>query len=424
MMTEQRDERDERVRAAVRTHIAAQHVPPPNLARIVARAEGGARPRRRSGWVIQAVAAAVAVVVCGTVTAVAVTVTQGGTRYAVAPLFSFSPDKIPDFAKLPGPESVWPDAVRRLPPTLPDGTTYRVTDTTDGDDLLVIPSGRAAGPLLFNPDTEKTRGVATATVTDGLSQPQVTTAWVAGDRVVWFLEGRRAGQVAREAWLAPLGGGTATKLADLPAISGTAVLAGDAMIWEEFGPGRGKDDVKIRRLPLDGGPIADVPGSRGYWLSTIPGWITTQYPGTPHGEPERSGELVDVATGKRYRWKANEEMVATVQCGPTWCAGWTVGEEVAVQDLDGREYTPLKVRGSLDPGLDGRLAIGSVGDRWVVWDRETGRAAAITPDHLDDPFGQGPAPFILERGSDLRSPVQVWRTADGSYTMLDLKRLW
>jgi hypothetical protein len=418
MTTEPLGDRDERVRAAVRTHIAAHPVPPPDLARIVARAEGAARPRRRSGWMVTAVAAAVAAVLCGTVAAVALT--RAEVHHAITPVLS--PDRIPDFAKLPGPEVVWPDAVRKLPPKLPDGSNYRVTDTTDGDDLLVVPEGRAAGPLLFNPDTGATRSVATASVTDGLSQPRVSVARVASDRVVWFLEGRRDGRTAREAWLAPLTGGEATRLADLPAISGTAVLAGDAMIWEAYGPGQGKDDVVIRRLPLDGGPIADVPGSRGYWLSTIPGWITSQYPGTPFGEPERTGELVDVATGKRYRWKANEEMVATVACGPAWCTGWTVGDEAAIQDLDGSNYVSLKERGNLDPGLEGRLAIGSVAGRWVVWDRGSGRAAAIERKHPEDRFA--PQPLFEQYGTDLRSPVQTWTAPDGTFTMLDLKRLW
>lgn len=421
MMTEPLGDRDERVRAVVRTHIAAQRVPPPDLARIVARAERGARPRRRSGWVVQAVAAAVAVLVCGTVTAV-VTLARPETRHGVAPTFSFAPDKIPDFAKLPGPEAVWPDAVRRVPERLPDGSDYTVADTTDGDDLLVVPVGRAAGPLLFNPDSGAVREVATAAVTNGLSQPRVTAARVAGDRVVWFLEGRRNGRTAREAWLAQLAGGAATKLADLPAISGFPVLAGDSMIWEEFGPGQGQDDVKIRRLSLRGGPIAEVPGSRGYWLSTIPGWITSQYPGTPFGEPERTGELVEVATGKRYRWKANEEMVGTVACGPTWCAGAGVGEEVAVQDLDGGHFVSLKERGGLEPGFGGRLAIGNVGSRWVVWDRGTGRAAVLERKPIGDPFSRQSE--LLLQGMSSRSPVQVWQAPDGTFKLLDLKRLW
>jgi hypothetical protein len=165
-----------------------------------------------------------------------------------------------------------------------------------------------------------------------------------------------------------------------------------------------------------------VPGSRGYWLSTVPGWITTQYPGSPFGEPERTGELIDVATGKRYRWKANEEMVATVACGSTWCAGGTVGEEAAIQNLDGSGFVALKGRGSLEPGFEGRLAIGNVGERWVVWDRGTGRAAVIERKRVDDPFARKVE--LLVEGIRSRSPVQVWQAPDGTFKMLDLKRLW
>jgi hypothetical protein len=420
MMTEPLDDRDERVRAAVRSHLAAQPVPPPDLARIVTRAEGAARPRRRSGWVVHAVAAAVAVVVCGTVTAVAVT--RAETRYGVAPVFSFAPDRIPDFAKLPGPEAVWPDAARQLPAELPDGSLYRVTDTTDGEDLLVVPDGRATGPLFFNPRTGAVRGVAPDSVTAGLAAPRVSTARIVDGRVVWFVSGRRDGRTVREAWSVPLAGGEATRLADPPpaAADGTVVLAGDRLIWEEYGPGQGQDDVVIRQLPVRGGPVTDVPGSRGSWLSTVPGWITTQYPGTPFGEPERTGELVDVATGKRYRWKANDEMEATVACGPQWCTGWNVDGDVAIQDLDGGGYLELKVEGSLDPGLDGRFAIGGVGDKRVVWDRHTGRAAAI--DERSTPIGADPAVHSRLR-SDPRSLVQTWMAEDGSLNMLDLRRI-
>lgn len=419
MKTEPLGERDERVVAAVRKHIATRPVPPPSLDRIVARAEGADRPRRPSGWVLQAAAAAVAVVVCGTVIAVTVSRSERNTGVATV----VSPDRIPNFARLAEPQKVWPHAVRRLPQKLPDGSVYAVADTTDGDDVLVVPDGRAAGPMLLNPGSGAVRPVATASVTDGLSAPRVTAARVAGDRVVWFLQGRRAGNTVREAWSAPLAGGEATRLADLPASAtgGRAVLAGDSMIWEEYGPGQGQDDVVIRRLPLAGGPVTEVPGSRGYWLSTVPGWITTQYPGTPFGEPERTGTLIEVATGRRLRWKANDEMESTVACGPEWCTGWTVGGYAALQDLDGGGYVDLKQVGSLDPSLEGRLALGSLGQRSVVWDRGSGRAAMIPQ---EPPRGGLEPRFSALYSADPRSPVLTWQATDGTYMMLDLTRLW
>ena len=124
---------------------------------------------------IQAVAAAVAVVVCGTVTAV--TVTRKEVRYGVAPVFSFSPDEIPDFGRLPGPEAVWPGAVRELPAALPDGVPYLVAGTTGADGVLVVPDGRAAGPLVLDARTGKVRAVAPESVTAGLAGPRVSAAW-------------------------------------------------------------------------------------------------------------------------------------------------------------------------------------------------------------------------------------------------------
>ncbi|WP_281906536.1 hypothetical protein, partial [Phytohabitans aurantiacus] len=63
----------------------------------------------------------------------------------------------------------------------------------------------------------------------------------------------------------------------------------------------------------------------------MPGWITSQYPGTPFGEPERTGTLVEVATGRRVQWKANDEFEWTVACGPDWCTGSAVGGYIAFQ---------------------------------------------------------------------------------------------
>ncbi|MDQ7904456.1 sigma factor [Phytohabitans sp. ZYX-F-186] len=125
---------------------------------------------------------------------------------------------------------------------------------------------------------------------------------------------------------------------------------------------------------------------------------------------------------KRYRWTANEEMVATVACGPAWCTGWTVGDQAAIQDLDGGGYIPLKEKGSLDPALEGRLAIGSLGGRDVVWDRGSGRAAVI--EHTASTRNGFADDRYFYESADPRSPVRVWTAPDGTPTILDLRRLW
>jgi len=426
MKTEPLGDRNEQVRAAVRSHLATLPVPPGNLAGIVARAERGARPPRRPGWVVQAVAAAVAVVVCGTVTAVTVSRTEVHQELAPA----FSPDRIPDFARLPGPAAVWPDAVRELPEKLPDGSSYQVVDTTEGDEVLVVSGGRETGPLLLNPATQAVREVSTTAVSDGLAAPRVSTALVAGDRVVWFVSGRRQGGAVREAWTAPLAGGDATRLtASLPqsAVDGrVGVLAGDVVIWEQSLPGGGQDDIVVKQLSLRDGRVSDVPGSRGYWLSTIPGWITSQYGGTPFGEPERTGTLIELATGRRATWTANDEMEMTILCGPEWCSGWNVADDAAIQRIDGSGYVDLGMRGSLDPSIEGRLMIGSLDRFSVVWDLGTGRAASIRqPDPpREGEFPKPSDPASLDIGPDNRAAVFSWRAPDGSRMMLDLKRLW
>ncbi|BCB73812.1 hypothetical protein Pflav_002220 [Phytohabitans flavus] len=223
------------------------------------------------------------------------------------------------------------------------------------------------------------------------------------------------------------GRGAATKLADLPhsAVQQRGVLAGDALIWEEY-VAEGKDAAVIKRLSLRDGKVGDVPGSRGYWLSTIPGWITSQYGGSPFGGvAERAGTIVEVATGRRLQWKSNDEMVSSVYCGPDWCTGWNVANSAAIQDLDGGDYVDLKQMGSLSPGLEGRLATGQLGQRQIVWDRGSGRAAEIKQQGTPgDRIGAFDPAFSNFGDWGEGGPIRVWLTQDGTPMMLDLKRLW
>jgi hypothetical protein len=54
-------------------------------------------------------------------------------------------------------------------------------------------------------------------------------------------------------------------------------------------------------VSLSGGPVVDLPDTKGFELAQVAPWITNQ---PSAGKPRVSGELRDVATGKRLRWKA------------------------------------------------------------------------------------------------------------------------
>lgn len=320
-----------------------------------------------------------------------------------------SPDRIPDFFNLAPPERVWPDAVHRLPAKLPDGSDYTVVDVLgDGRYLVadVRPIDESAGPSVFHPASGTVTALATSAVTAGLAEARLLMARGVGDRVVWFVDARRNGKSARELWSAPVAGGAATRLAATKTGPGTFSVAGDAVMWEEP-RGAGYDEVVIRRVAAAGGPVTDVPGSTGYWLTLDGPWLTSKYTGTPFpDEPQDRGDLLNAVTGERVPWTANPK-IAAARCGPTWCGGTGPYGLAALQDTNGGGYVELKDGCSLYPAMGGRLAVGLLYSQPIVWDRATGRASVLT----------------YNMGRDRGEPVvQVW-PAPGALMVLDLQAI-
>lgn len=319
------------------------------------------------------------------------------------------PDRIPNFGNLAPPEKVWPAAVHRLPAKLPDGSEYTVVDVLAGGRFLVTgarPTDERSGPSVFHPASGTVTALASAAVTDGLTEARLLMARGVGDRVVWFLDARRNGQERHELWSAPVTGGAATRLATAR-MRGVFAIAGDAVIWEEAA-GEGAGDVVIKRVAAAGGPVTEVPGSTGYWLAKIGPWLTSSYPGTPYPvEPQDRGDLLNAATGERVSWTASPKLGAPV-CGPTWCGGTGSNGLAAVQDVDGGGFVALTEGGLLRPVLGGRLAVGLLYSQPVVWDRTTGRASKISYE-MDQDRGE-PA-------------VMVWPAPDGSIMVLDLRAI-
>jgi hypothetical protein len=50
---------------------------------------------------------------------------------------------VPDLMNLEPLAEVWPQAVRRLPDRLPDGSTYKIIEAIGGDKYLVTPATRS-----------------------------------------------------------------------------------------------------------------------------------------------------------------------------------------------------------------------------------------------------------------------------------------
>lgn len=408
---------------------AADDAPPPGEDFVTGvRHRQRTRHRRR----VTAVAAcAVALTTAGTVTAVRVAAPPPDHRLG----YALSPDRIPNFANLAAVEKVWPDAVHRLPDTLPDGSKYSVVAVLGSDRYLVGAAemmSPAGGPSIFDVRSGTVTTLATPATTEGVAEPRVLMSKVVGDQAMWLLEGFRRNAPFREIWAAPLDGGEARRLDAVPdGASPRFSPAGDAVVWEVYEHSDEPFDSSnpprtvVRRLPLSGGPAADLPGSAGFSLAHVAPWITTQIM-MSGVNPATSGVLWNVATGERLRWTANEK-VQFLTCGPTWCTGEGSGGKVALQRLDGRGYVELPYTGKLSPTADGRLAVGSlqVGNTvvQVVWDRETGRAAAVT---RREASGGAVAPPVISSGggsADFEPSVLTWRPTGDSLMVLDLKAI-
>lgn len=378
----------------------------------------GRQKRRRRRHVAVAAACAAAVATTGSVVAVNAAVPAVDHRVGTV----VSPDRIPNFASLAGPEKVWPEAVHRLPDRLPDGSQYAVAQVLTDGRYLVARAHDTVAPSVYDRRAGTVTPVATVAQFNGLAMARLQMARAVGDRVVWFVSGFRDNQPVHEAWTVSLRGGAPVRLASMPdGAMPRFMVVGNAIAWEQRIPGSaesagGPRDV-IRMVSLDGGAPRDVPGTDGYTLAQVAPWITTQRLASGI-TPKTSGELRNVATGERLRWTAHER-IQFLRCGPTWCAGTGFGG-VALQNLDGTGYTELNYGGTLAPRMAGRLAVGSLdlpdGPRQVVWDRTTGRAAQYTNLRSEDPT-MGKTGVHL---SDFEPPVVAWRPDDKTLMVLDL----
>jgi hypothetical protein len=377
----------------------------------------------------------------GCATVVAITGTIVGVRLAAPPAvddrIEWSADRLPDPATLPSVEKVWPDAVHKLPKTLPDGSEYSVLAVL-GDDRYLVATVRdqrvpdsARGPSIF--DTRAGRVTSLVPAAAGATDLDLLDARVVGDQVVWMQEAARG----RELWAARLDGTGGRRLATLADGAGRKLaVAGDTVMWEQDVPGA-REKLKepittIWRVPLSGGDAAQLPGSAGWSLAGGP-WLTTQVLVTSF-EAHRAGELWNPATGEKRRWATHEDL-EFVNCGPTWCGGGSGGgprEKVLLQRLDGSSYVELPYMGHLYPRHEGRFAVGSLAvdgptptmpvapSTMVIWDRVTGRAGVVGQLSLKAETKDG---FLIMKGNSRPSfwdlPVVDW-SADDHLLVVDL----
>ncbi|MBF9130897.1 hypothetical protein I0C86_18315 [Plantactinospora sp. S1510] len=416
----------------------------------------GRQQRRRRRRTAVAAACGVALTVVASLTVVRLGAPPP-TLTDPAPAVAAWSGTVPAFTTaLESPERVWPEAVRRLPGTLPDGREYGVLAILDDDRYLVesprwgarsIPENQLASyvspqapPSVFDVRAGTVRALGDPTAAAGKTRYGVPDFAVLGDELLWWATYIRGDIFVRELWSARLDGTAAPRLLHTPAPADRALptlgVAGDHVYWYQEGAPAG-----IYRLSAAGGTPTPVPGAEGFYPAVSgPGhdglspWVDNADVPSP-----TSGELWNLVTGQRLRWTTQPS--ANVSCDPVLCSGQTRDGQPFVQRLDGSGYQLLPYRGSFNfqmyPAVDGRFGVGAVrvdgGPAPFVWDRSTGRTALITtvppnPITTVSPGGAKPArdapATLLGRallGADAAT-VQWWDGAGGFY-LLDLRAI-
>jgi hypothetical protein len=402
---------------------AADHAPEPDEGFLDGvRRRQRARRRRRVAGV--AGCAAVLVVVGG----VAVTdLSRGSTERQLPFATSDWSGTVPDLAAADPPDKVWPEAVHRLPATLPNGSGYQVFAVLGGDRYLVR-TGKpsASAPSVFDTRTGEVVFLGTEQMRNRPDSSSTDWTTAVGDYAVWFGtagvdNGRRW---HAEIWTARLDGtDEPKKIATVPDHGHSPPLIGvlgDSLYWDEAGL-LGTNSAAIYRLPVTGGTPRRVPDSDGYRLFGLSPWTDTTKHFVAQDEPTSSeGVLWNVETGERRPWVTHRN-ARTVVCQPQICTGTTKGGKYFVQRLDGTGFRELpypKDGFNSTPAIAGRFSLGTVetsrGHVWYIWDLVDGKVASTAATTTGSP-GDENGTFDGFEGSTFQ-----WRAGDGSVRVLDL----
>ncbi|MDP9869467.1 MULTISPECIES: TolB family protein [Streptosporangium] len=275
-----------------------------------------ARHHRRRARAAAALAAAAVIVVAGGAGAA---VSALRATAAPHPAVNATGEAKPSAGQLPPPiEKVWPQAVHKIPATLPDGRDYYPQLLLDDRTLLVM-TGVLDGNRQFlwgyDLDTGVPRQIAEIPPTKG-SAIFADDVAAGGGSIVWWASYKEAGgpRVAR-IWTVPVTGGRPRPVTDVPLgnvmkqghINGLTVVGSDVVFAYEKGG--------VYRVPLSGGRPQSVKGAERHHILQWP-WV-----GAHHGKAIFR-ELLNAETGERRDAvvRADEE----VRCGVERCAGIAV----------------------------------------------------------------------------------------------------
>jgi hypothetical protein len=242
----------------------------------------------------------------------------------------------------------WPDAVRKLPARLPNGSRLQPVALLDGDVLVGTTESSLQRPdRLWSYDLGARRAkVITNIVIPRGSKIFASDFAVGGGQVVWWLSYRVDGRDTVEIWGAPVAGGTAHKIVGMPGAEvSTLLIDGDDIVW-------GMSDG-VYKVPLTGGAPAKIPGTEGFGIVSWP-WIGSPAPYETKLGYVQYRTLKNVRTGERREARLAPFKGAWT-CDVTWCVGGPASgvrydggmPPVAVQSRDGKAGRTLPDKGDV-----------------------------------------------------------------------------
>ena len=195
----------------------------------------------------------------------------------------------------PSIEKVWPQAVRKIPATLPDGRGYYPQLLLDDHTLLVMTGvGDGIRQFLWSYDLNSGTPTRIAEIPPTKGSAIFADGVAAGGgNIVWWASYKETGKkrVAR-IWTVPVRGGTPRPVTDVPLgnimkqghINGLTVVGKNVIFAYEKGG--------VYRVPLSGGQMQPVKGTERQHILRWP-WV-----GSNRGKNIFS-ELFNVETGER-----------------------------------------------------------------------------------------------------------------------------
>jgi hypothetical protein len=356
--------------------------------------------RRRRRLRVQVAGVAVAVLAVAGLSAVASRGVFGGGDPAVSGTATAIPLRKVALPPAVPIEKLWPQAVTKLPPKLPNGRTYSTRAFVDDHTLLVTTSSsfeKTDAVWLYDTDTRRLR-LVTQITTPSKATTFASDFAVGDGRVAWWTARKEKNATVAEIWSAPLAGGGPHRVATMRAGKDEdggverLVIADGKAIWSlaTFSPGA-RDG--IFEAPLTGGGPTKIPGTDGYHIVDWP-WI-----GTPDGRDNSTDlvafkELRNVQTGQRRTAKVGPGRWI---CDLTWCGSLTSrGMALVRRDGSNGRILPGAWAVTAQIALDRFVAISQL--RSVqLYDLSSGRLADLGPARQPGSF------HIIEPGSRLYS---------------------